>query len=109
MARKANHTETRPYQDYEIGNGATVRIFYDPNGTKPSMLHDDDSALVSFDRDKFDAAKRAILMGGDALGPPAQRSAAQIPSRSRDLSPDARAAMLARIGEAPTEEVKVKP
>ena len=108
MARTKTPTDDRPHQDYEIGNGATVRILFNANGTKPFMFQDDDSVVVSFDRDKFDDAKRAIVMGGDAHAP-VTRSVTQISTRSRDLSPAEKAAALARIGEVSAEPSGPRP
>lgn len=110
MTRTTKQSDDRPYQDYEIGNGATVRIFYDANGARPFMLHDDDVALISFDRGKFDAAKRAILTASDEYAPSSSpRNVTQIPTRSRDMSPAAKAAAMARLGEVAEEPAEARP
>lgn len=94
--------ERRKKQEYDLGENVTVVILY-PADHKPPMLHDDDAAVVSRDRDKFDAYTRGVRPGYIDAGyrvPPAEL----IPGRSRDMSPAERVAALERIGEKELEK-----
>lgn len=104
MSRKK---DDRSFQDYQIGHGAAVRVFY-TDEHKPAMLHDDDTALISFGVDKFDGAKRAILMGGNQYAPVPSK-VAEIPGRSRDLTPEQRNEAMARIGAVASDASRPRP
>lgn len=92
--------ERRKKQEYDLGENVTVVILY-PDGAKPPMLHDDDTCVVSLDREKFDAY--ASARGGNPYSAPRATVVPHPAGRNRDMSPEERAAALERMGVPASE------
>lgn len=107
MTRKAQD-DGRKSQDYDLGGDVSITISY-PKDAKPPILLEDDTCIVSLDRDKFAACVRGLRYDdGDSQGAYPVRPVVR-GGPSRVLSPEARREALDRIGEGSPDPPKVAP